>query len=163
MRYPHDERRAEIFSVLPEARSVIVCGISYNAAQPYSTAAAAQAGMAAGAKGWISRYAWGDDYHQLLGEKLDNLMAAMRQQFGDDFSARAYVDTGPISERVVAQKAGLGWLAKNTCLINQEIGSFFFLGVILTSLDLSSENSDSDADTSVAATVTPGKRGAAVV
>ncbi len=134
MRYLHDARRAEIFSVLPEARSVIVCAINYSAAQPYSTDAAAQAATGE-SRAWISRYAWGDDYHAVIGEKLENLVAAMRKHFGG-FSTRSYVDTGPISERVVAQKAGLGWLAKNTCLINSDIGSWLFLGVILTSLEL---------------------------
>ncbi len=72
----------------------------------------------------------------MLGEKLEALIAAMTEKFGEDFSARAYVDTGPVSERVAARQAGLGWLAKNTCLINEALGSWLFLGVILTSLDL---------------------------
>ena len=136
MRYLHDARRAAPTLALPEARSVIVCAINYNTAQPYSTEAAATAAAQGNARGWISRYAWGDDYHAAIGEKLENLVAAMSEKFDADFSARAYVDTGPVSERVTARQAGLGWLAKNTCLINPEIGSWLFLGVVLTSLEL---------------------------
>ncbi len=87
-------------------------------------------------RGWISRYAWGDDYHEILGEKLSALVSAMRAQFGDTFDARSYVDTGPVIERIAAKYAGLGWLAKNTCLINEQLGSWLFLGVIVTTLEL---------------------------
>jgi len=87
-------------------------------------------------RGWISRYAWGDDYHDAIKEKLDALLAAMRAQFAEPFDARVYVDTGPVIERIAAKYAGLGWLAKNTCLINENLGSWLFLGVVLTTLDL---------------------------
>ncbi len=156
MRYLHDARRADPARVLPEARSAIVCALNYNTRQPLSTEAVAaipQSGTAAGdsaraaesgsgaaavsgPRAWISRYAWGDDYHTVLGEKLEKLASAMTEQFGDEFSVRTYVDTGPVSERIAARHAGLGWLAKNTCLINEEMGSWLFLGVVLTSLDL---------------------------
>jgi len=78
----------------------------------------------------------GDDYHDVLGGKLDALVDALRREFPEPFEARAYVDTGPVVERVAAKYAGLGWLAKNTCLINEESGSWSFLGVIVTTLDL---------------------------
>jgi epoxyqueuosine reductase len=86
--------------------------------------------------GWISRYAWGDDYHDVLRERLDALSGSLRERFAEPFEARAYVDTGPVQERVLAKYAGLGWLGKNTLLLNQMLGSLFFLGVILTTLDL---------------------------
>ncbi len=140
MRYLHDERRGDPARVVPGAKSVIVCALNYNAPQPYSTEAAATSGMAQEPRGWISRYAWGDDYHDVLGEKLDRFLAALRERFGEEFAARAYVDTGPVVERAAAQRAGLGWLAKNTCLIHRDLGSWLFLGVIVTSLPLAATN-----------------------
>ncbi len=136
MRYLHDPRRRSPELAMEGARSVIVCALNYNTALPYSTESPALAGAQAGPRGWISRYAWGDDYHHVLGEKLETLIAQMRGEFPQPFAARAYVDTGPIVERVAAKSAGLGWLAKNTCLINQELGSWLFLGVIVTTLEL---------------------------
>ena len=131
--------------VLAGARSVIVAALNYNSPRPRSTEIAAERTPDAGAgenaennsaRGWVSRYAWGDDYHEVLGETLAALIAAMRAEFSEAFEARWYVDTGPIVERVAAKYAGLGWLAKNTCLINEKLGSWLFLGVIVTTLDL---------------------------
>jgi epoxyqueuosine reductase len=136
MRYLHDARRRSPAQAMPGARSVIVCGLNYNTALPASTEAPAPSSAPDGPRGWISRYAWGDDYHTVLGEKLESLVKSLRHEFPEPFDARAYVDTGPVVERVAAKYAGLGWLAKNTCLINAELGSWFFLGVILTTLDL---------------------------
>lgn len=135
MNYLHDSRRADPRRVLDRARSLIVGALNYNTPQTYSTEWIASA-SADPPSGWFSRYAWGDDYHVVLGEKLETLLAAMRAQFSEPFEARAYVDTGPVVERVVAKHAGLGWLAKNTCLINEQLGSWLFLGVIVTTLDL---------------------------
>jgi epoxyqueuosine reductase len=136
MRYLHDERRRSPARAMQGARSVIVCALNYNTAFPASTDAPQPLDARAGPRGWISRYAWGDDYHNVLGEKLEALIAHLRGEFPEPFEARAYVDTGPIVERVAAKYAGLGWLAKNTCLINEEMGSWMFLGVIVTTLDL---------------------------
>jgi epoxyqueuosine reductase len=136
MRYLHDARRRSPAQAMQGARSVIVCALNYNTALPSSTDAPAPASPHAGPRGWISRYAWGDDYHKVLGEKLETLIQHLRREFTDPFEARAYVDTGPIVERVAAKYAGLGWLAKNTCLINEDLGSWIFLGVIVTTLDL---------------------------
>ena len=135
MDYLRDPRRSDPRAVLEEARSLIVVALNYNSAQPYSTE---QAGMQNddSPRGWISRYAWGDDYHEVLREKLNALVARMRKGWPEPFEARAYVDTGPVVERVAAKYAGLGWLAKNTCLINEELGSWLFLGVIVTTLEL---------------------------
>ena len=136
MRYLQDPRRRSPAQAMPGARSVIVCALNYNTDFPASTEAPAPADPRAAPQGWISRYAWGDDYHRLLGEKLETLIEYLRDEFPEPFEARAYVDTGPIVERVAAKYAGLGWLAKNTCLINAELGSWLFLGVIVTTLDL---------------------------
>jgi epoxyqueuosine reductase len=137
MGYLHDPRRREPSRVIEDLRSVIVCGLNYNTAHPYSTqAAASHSGNSAEPRGWISRYAWGDDYHEVLWAKLNALVAAMREQFPQPFAARAYADTGPVAERVFAKYAGLGWIGKNTLLLNEKLGSWFFLGVIFTSLEL---------------------------
>jgi epoxyqueuosine reductase len=135
MNYLRDERRADPRLALEGARSLIVVALNYNSPQPYSTE---QAGVHDddSPRGWISRYAWGDDYHEVLREKLNALVARMHAQWPEPFEARAYVDTGPVVERVAAKYAGLGWLAKNTCLINEQLGSWLFLGVILTTLEL---------------------------
>jgi epoxyqueuosine reductase QueG len=90
---------------------------------------------AAAPRGWISRYAWGQDYHEIMQAKLEQLRAAV-EEFGPDVETRAFVDTGPVVERAFARFSGIGWMGKNTCLINQEKGSWFFLGVILTNLEL---------------------------
>ncbi len=140
MKYLHDSRRGEPRSVLRSARSLIVVAMNYNSAPD------ANAGKETGGpRGWISKYAWGDDYHELLQQKLSALLAEMRVQFPAPFEARAYVDTGPIIERVAAKYAGLGWLAKNTFLINQQLGSWLFLGVIVTSLALQPTLADGQA------------------
>ena len=136
MRYLHDARRQNPSQVVQGARSVIVCALNYNTPFPFSTETPNEFSSSSGPKGWISRYAWGDDYHNVLREKLDALVEKLREEFLDPFEARAYVDTGPIVERVAAKYAGLGWLAKNTCLINENMGSLFFLGVIVTTLNL---------------------------
>jgi epoxyqueuosine reductase len=139
MQYMYDPRRADIMQVLPDARTIIVCALNYNTPTPASIEAAAQA-AGQELRGWISRYAWGEDYHAILGKKLEQLVAAMRAHFIGPWHARTYVDTGPISERLAAQQAGLGWQAKNTCFINEKLGSWLFLGVVLTSLDLAPSN-----------------------
>ena len=135
MKYLNDPRRIDPLSVMPRIRSVIVCALNYNCDLPRSTEMV-KGRDAQEPRGWISRYAWGDDYHDVLQERLDALVESLRERFTVPFEARAYVDTGPVQERVLAKHAGLGWLGKNTLLLNQTVGSFFFLGVILTTLDL---------------------------
>ena len=123
------EQRADVRAILPGARSVIVTGTLYNTDRPYSSELPAD-------RAKISRYAWGDDYHEVLERRLDQLLAWMRATTDQPFAARAYVDTGPVQERVYAQYAGLGWIGKNTCLINPDIGSWLFLSEIVCTLDL---------------------------
>jgi epoxyqueuosine reductase len=135
MKYLADPRRSDPQIAMPGIRSAIVGLLNYSAARPLSTDPALPINYSE-PSAWISRYAWGDDYHDVLREKLDALVDALRQRFTEPFEARAYVDTGPVQERVLAKYAGLGWLGKNTLLLNQMLGSFFFLGVILTTLDL---------------------------
>ncbi len=120
-------------SLLPSARSVICVGKLYNAPQPYSTR------FDAAELGWISRYAWGDDYHRTVREGLRRLEASLRELAGEAFEARICVDTAPLAERAYARQAGLGWIGKNTCLINQPHGSWFFLGELLVSLEIEAD------------------------
>src|SRR5271165_2942125 len=131
-------KRASLEHAAPWARSVVVCAINYNTAQPYSTQVSDSESDSQKGRGWISRYAWGQqDYHDSVMPRLQQVEAALRNACGtDDLVTRCYVDTGPIVERVVAKYAGIGWIGKNTCIINQKMGSWLFLGVILTSLDL---------------------------
>ncbi len=125
-------KRAALEHVAPWARSVIVCALNYNTAHPRSTECHDPE------RGWISRYAWGDaDYHEVVMERLRRVEARLREEAADPaLQTRCYVDTGPVVERVFAAYAGVGWIGKNTCLINQRVGSWLFLGVILISLEL---------------------------
>jgi epoxyqueuosine reductase len=139
MKYLTDARRTDPQAALPGIQSVIVCALNYNTDRARTAQALADSGDATettAPRGWISRYAWADDYHDVLREKLQRLLQDLRVEYPQPFEARIYADTGPINERVLAKHAGLGWLGKNTLLLNERIGSFFFLGVILTSLEL---------------------------
>jgi epoxyqueuosine reductase len=93
---------------------------------------------AAAPRAWVSRYAWGEDYHEIMRAKLEQLRAAL-EELAPGVETRAFVDTGPVVERAFARFSGIGWMGKNTCIINQEKGSWFFLGVILTSLELAAD------------------------
>lgn len=122
------DRRANIRSdpklLLPSARSVICVGKLYNSS-PHCPDGFTDSGM-----GRISRYAWGEDYHDVMRTGLEKLAAKL----GPDHEWKVCIDTAPLLERSYARAAGLGWIGKNTCLINQEQGSWFFLGELLTSL-----------------------------
>ena len=113
-------------SILPGARSVIVCAINYNTARPFTCYDRLRA--------WISRYAWGEDYHDTLQRKLKELASRIEQS--SSRRTRTYVDTGPLIERVFAKYAGVGWFGKNTCIIHEKVGSWLFLGCILTDVEL---------------------------
>jgi epoxyqueuosine reductase len=124
------KKRADVRRVVPSAQTVIVTGTIYNTDRPYSTESADPA------RAQIARYAWGDDYHDVIGARMEALLAWMREQSATPFEARCYVDTGPVQERVYAQYAGLGWIGKNSCVINPEIGSWMFLAAMICSLPL---------------------------
>jgi epoxyqueuosine reductase len=124
------EKRADVRNVLSSARSVIALATLYNTNRPYSTA------CADAERAHVARYAWGDDYHDVITRRLDALIAWMHAQHPQPFEAAPYVDTGPVQERVYAQHAGIGWIGKNACVINEQLGSFIFLGEIICSLAL---------------------------
>jgi epoxyqueuosine reductase len=139
MRYLTDHRadvRSDVRNLLPEARSIICAGLVYNGPEPYSTR------FDDPERAWISRYAWGDDYHDILRAKLESLLRKLLQI--EPFDSRVYVDTAPLLERSVAAQAGLGWIGKNTCVINQKLGSWFFLGELITSLEIEPDSAAPD-------------------
>ena len=126
-------RRAALANVAPWARSVVVCAANYNSAAPYSTQCTDPA------RGWISRYAFVEsDYHEAAAEAVaphrsDAWWSASLPTATPRPRTWCYVDTGPVVERVLAEHSGIGWTGKNTCIINQQLGSWLFLGVILSS------------------------------
>jgi epoxyqueuosine reductase len=122
--------RRDVRHSLASARSVISLAVVYNTDRPYSTEATAPGQVS------IARYAWGDDYHAVLRPKLRELLRWLADAAGPGFEAFTCVDDGPVQERVYAEAAGLGWIGKNTCLINPSLGSWLFLGEIVTNLDL---------------------------
>jgi epoxyqueuosine reductase len=121
-------RRSDLRAALPWARSVVCLGLQYDTPAPYSTETGAE-------RGWIARYAWGDDYHDVMAALLDRLAARLLEAIGP-LRARPYADTGPVVERAYAAAAGLGAWGKNACLLHPEHGSWFFLGEIVTDLAL---------------------------
>ena len=146
--------RSRVEIPFPWARSVVVCWMNYNSQQPRST------GPVAEGAGWIARYAWSSktdargarrpsDYHKVLLKRLKALEARLREELGGGefggFAARAFVDTGPVVERALAEAAGLGWTGKNTCLIHPKLGSFGFLAVLLTSLEVREQTAPKSA------------------
>jgi epoxyqueuosine reductase len=126
-------KRSSLEAALPWAKSVIVAAMNYNPPAPKST------DPANSNQGWISRYAVSPrDYHDTVLAALKRVETALVEKCASEqveVSTRAYVDTGPVLERVYAKYAGIGWTGKNTCIINQELGSWLFLGVIVTSLE----------------------------
>jgi epoxyqueuosine reductase len=121
-------KRGDVRAAFPWARSVVSVALQYDTPHPYSTEAPP-------GRGWLSRYAWGDDYHDVMKAMLDRVVEALRAEAGP-FEARTYADTGPIVERAYAAAAGLGAWGKNTCLLHPEHGSWFFLGEAVTDLAL---------------------------
>ena len=153
-------RRSSLRIAIPWARSVIVCASNYNTAAPRSIDPAPED------SGWIARYAWTgqrepegsaedalqpSDYHKVLLRRLQAVEAGLHAWLNAaepnavaDFKSRCYVDTGPVVERVYAKYAGIGWVGKNTCILNERLGSWLFLGVIVTSLDVDDRSTTAD-------------------
>lgn len=134
MRYLADERararRADLRLILPECQSILVL------AAPYADPRFAEASEGPVPGGRVAAYAWGDDYHNVFPAKLKELVTFIEEQVDHPVPNRYYTDTGPLLERDLAQRAGLGWIGKNTCLINPKGGSYFLLAEILLDLEL---------------------------
>ena len=130
MNYMTDPRRADPLLLLPECKSIIVLAALYPRPIPSPN------GRETRGEGKIAAYAWGRDYHTVLPPKLEKLTAFIEQQVDQRITYRWYTDTGPLLERDLAQRAGLGWIGKNTCLIHPRIGSYFFLAELLLSLEI---------------------------
>ena len=118
------EKRHDSRLPFPGAVSAVVVGMNYGGREP---------------SGPVARYARGDDYHDVMVERLNALLAWIRATVGSDVAGKPYVDTGPILERDLARRAGLGWQAKNTNLIHPQLGSFFFIGGLLVGMELESD------------------------
>lgn len=124
------DRRADFQRILPECRSILALGIRYPAP------GLAEPAQSDNLTGQIAAYAWGPDYHLVLPQKMEELVLAIQTRLGRSFPYLCYSDTGPILERDLAQRAGLGWIGKNTCLIHPQQGSYFLLAEILLGIEL---------------------------
>jgi len=129
------EERVDPRRLLPGCRSIVVVGLVYD---PGPQAAAA------GDRARLARYAGGDDYHDVMWERLRALEAGLAELSPEPVHTRSFCDTGPVLERLHAAAAGLGWIGKNTCLIHPRLGSYLFLGVVLTDLDLAPATPEPD-------------------
>lgn len=134
----HAGKKNDPGKIVAGAKSIFVCAANYNTAAPRSTDPAAPA------QAWISRYAWGDDYHELLKARIAELNEYWLSICDNRFTGRYYVDTGPVLERAWAEKAGIGWTGKNCCIINKELGSWLFLAVIITDARIPASNQVAD-------------------
>jgi epoxyqueuosine reductase len=119
------DKRRDSSLPFPGAANAIVVGLDYGGREP---------------AGPVARYARGDDYHEVMTERLNELHRWLQLEMGRPIAGKAYVDTGPILERDLARRAGLGWFGKNTNLINPRLGSFFFIGSLLVDLDLAPDS-----------------------
>lgn len=115
------DKRADTRLPFPVAQSAVVVALDYGGREP---------------AGPVARYARGDDYHDIMVARLNELHRWIESQRGEEVAGKAYVDTGPILERDLARRAGLGWIGKNTMLVNPKRGSFFFIGALLLDLEL---------------------------
>jgi epoxyqueuosine reductase len=124
------DERLDPHRVLPTVQSIVSLGCVYNTSAPRSTALDDPQRVA------IARYAWGDDYHDVLRDRLRRLLRMLADEAGPGFEAFSCVDNGPVQERVFAEQAGLGWIGKNSCVINPRLGSWIFLSEVFTNAEL---------------------------
>jgi epoxyqueuosine reductase len=129
MHYLERPERTDPRRLLDNARSIIALAANYHQPLPPVDAGAEPVGR-------VAMYAWGEDYHDVLKQKLRHLIDRMREAVNTPFEARPCVDTAPVIERELAAAAGLGWIGKNTLVLHQDLGSYFFLAEVVTTLDL---------------------------
>jgi epoxyqueuosine reductase len=130
----HVSERTDASVLLPGAKSVVVCALNYHQPAP-----AMPEDEPAGPAGRVAMYAWGGDYHKIIKSKLFALIDALRARIDEPFEAKACVDTAPILEREYAARAGVGWIGKNTLVMHESLGSYFFLGEIVTTLEVDAD------------------------
>lgn len=124
------QKRGSLEKVFPGVKSVLIATFSYK---PHNNTHTTDAKFA--------RYGWGKDYHEFVKQKLQLLVAWLEKEISPTLRARVYVDTGPILEKSLAERGGVGWIGKNTCLINQQAGSYLYLGEILLDAELTPDES----------------------
>lgn len=134
----HADLRESPEHLLAGGRSIICVALNYKQDAPIESS------TPPAATGQIAMYARGRDYHSVMKRMLWRLIERMRCEIPEPFEARPFVDTGPLLERELAARAGLGWIGKNTCVLNERLGSYFFLGEVVTTLDLPSDEPASD-------------------
>ena len=115
--------------LLDGANSVVVCALQYYQPDPDPSGDVLP-------RGRVARYAWGDDYHEVIKSRLFAMVDQMREELSEPFEAKACVDTAPLLERELAASAGIGWIGKNTMVLDQQLGSYFFLGALVTTLEI---------------------------
>jgi epoxyqueuosine reductase len=125
--------RTDPRKLMPECKSILALAVAYPKPAPGPMADDNEGGQR---KGRVAAYAWGRDYHKVLPGRLQAIVTFIERQVGHPVRSRSYTDTGPILERDLAQRAGLGWIGKNTCLINPGLGSYFLLAEILLDIAL---------------------------
>lgn len=138
------DQRLDPSVLLEGARSIIVTALSYHQPCPGEEDCGDRPTSAGGPRGRIAMYAWGEDYHVVLKDKLFALAQALGTELGEPFDFKVCVDTAPLLEREVAAAAGLGWIGKNTLVLNRDLGSYFFLGALLTTLELAPDPPSAD-------------------
>ncbi len=126
----HFKQRADPATLLDGAASIIIVALLYHQRTPPTS------GGEAGTKGRVAMYAWGEDYHEIVRAKLREFLDRLRSEVPEPFDAKVCVDTAPLLEREIAAVAGIGWIGKNTLVIDPKLGSYFCLGALVTTLSL---------------------------
>ncbi len=129
-------RRADPTLILPDCKSILILGFDHTIPKLSKELPDNGTQLENASQGQIASYAWGEDYHNTIPPRLKELVDFVEARLGEPFPNRWYTDTGPILERDLAQRAGLGWIGKNTCLINPAKGSFFLLAELFLGIDL---------------------------